>query len=225
MIATQGMTRNAHGDMRRGKLSGSMAADLMSGSFKVWNRMLRELRDPPPFYGVGPNTPAPLKWGKEHEDRALAIWWDRHPTLDLANPVCVAYHDTEDLLWSRHVVVSPDRVVYDPRQARVVSGVELKCPHDASKLQRWRVAGGCPPEHFDQCAFGRLVTNLPLWIFVAYDPRLTENDEFFEVEVPVPDSYLAEMYDKGTRFLQMLESGGEFEPTSRNASKMKEMFK
>lgn len=224
MIETQGMTRQAHGDMRRGKLSGSNAATLMSGSYRAWNTLLRELRSPPPFYGVSERTPAPLRWGKDHEDRALAIWWDRHPTLDLANPVCVAYHDTEDALWSRHVVVSPDRVVYDPREGRIIAGVELKCPYTEGKMLEWSRTKGCPPEHFDQCAFGRLVTNLPRWLFLAYDPRMPEHDEFFETEVAIPESYLAEMYEKGTRFLQMLESGGEFEPTTRKASKLKEMF-
>lgn len=218
------MNRTEHADMRRGKLSGSMAADLMSGSYRVWNRMLKELRQPPPFYGVGPNTPAPLKWGKTHEDRALAVWWDRHPTLDVFNPVCVAYHDANNPLWSRHVVVSPDRVVFDPRENKVVAGLELKCPYTEDKMPRWVMGKTCPAEHYDQCAFGRLVTNLPLWLFVAYDPRMAEGNEFFEVRVEVPDSYLAEMYEKGTRFLQMLDSGGEFEPTTRQAAKLKEMF-
>jgi hypothetical protein len=224
MIETQGMTRQAHGEMRRGKLSGSKAADLMSGSYVVWNRLLKELRAPPPFYGVGPNTPAPLRWGKEHEDRALAIWWDRHALLDVLNPVCMAYHDPANALWSKYVVVSPDRVAYDPRARQVVAGIELKCPFTEGKMAKWSLAKACPAEHFDQCAFGRLVTNLPLWLFVAYDPRMAEGNEFFEVQVAVPDSYLAEMYEKGTRFLQMLESGGEFQPTTRKASKLKEMF-
>lgn len=224
MIEVQGMTRDAHGEMRRGKLSGSMAKNLMSGSFKVWNRMLRELRAPAPFYGVGPNTPAPLKWGKQHEDRALAIWWDRHPILDLANPVCVAYHDVDDGLWSRNVVVSPDRVVYDPRAGKIVAGLELKCPYNEDKMPAWVRAKACPSEHYDQCAFGRLVTSLPLWLFVAYDPRMPESDEFFEVAVDVPDSYLAEMYERGTAFLRMLESGQEFQPTTRKAAYLKEMF-
>jgi hypothetical protein len=186
--------------------------------------MLKALREPRPFFGVGPNTPAPLRWGKEHEDRALAIWWERHALLDLANPVCVAYHNVEDPLWSRHAVVSPDRVVYDPREAKIVAGLELKAPFTEEKMPQWVLGKQCPAEHFDQCAFGRLVTNLPLWIFVAYDPRMAEGNEFFEVPVIVPESYLAEMYEKGTQFLRMLESGQEFEPTTRQAAKLKEMF-
>jgi hypothetical protein len=217
------VNRQDHGVMRRGKLSGSRAKDLMSGSFRVWNALLKELREPPPFYGVGPNTPAPLKWGKGHEDRALAIWWDKHPTLDLENPVCLNYHG-DDPLWARHVVVSPDRTIYDPAREVTIAGLELKCPYEEGKLARWAAAKACPAEHFDQCAFGRLVTGLPRWFFVAYDPRLAEEDQFFEVEVLVPQSYLDAMFEKGTTFLRMLESGGEFEPTSRNAAKLKEMF-
>jgi hypothetical protein len=216
------MNRSEHGDMRRGKLSGSMAKDLMSGSYRVWNRLLRDLRDPPPFYnGTSPNTPAPLRWGKEHENRALAIWWDKHPTLDLANPVCVPYRG-EDPLWTRNVVVSPDRVILSSE--KTVAGLELKCPYTEEQMPRWVAAKSCPPEHFDQCSFGRLVTGLPLWVFVAYDPRMAEENQFFEVEVPVPPSYLDEMFEKGTRLLTMLESGGEFEPTSRKAASLKEMF-
>ncbi len=221
-MTAQGITHEAHGEMRKGKLSGSMARDLMSGNYRTWNRMLKELRDPPPFYGVGPNTPAPLKWGKQHEDRALAIWWDRHPTVDLLNPVCVAYRG-DDPLWQRHVVTSPDRVIYDPRAGRVILGLEAKCPYTEGRMAAWITKGGCPPEHYDQCAFGTLVTGLP-WVFVAYDPRMAEGNEFFEVRVEVPQSYLDEMFEKGTRFLQMLESGGEFQPTTRQAAKLKEMF-
>lgn len=218
------MTRAAHGEMRRGKLSGSVASVLMSGSYRAWNTLLKELRNPSPFYGgMSPNTPAPLRWGKSHEDRALAIWWDRHALLDLVNPVCVAYRDPENGLWSRNAVTSPDRMVYDPRERRVIRGLELKCPYTEDKFPAWVRNKSCPAEHFDQCAFGQLVTGLE-WIFVAYDPRMSEGNEFFEVPVVVPDSYLAEMYDKGTRFLQMLESGSEFEPTTRQAAKLKEMF-
>jgi len=222
MIEAQGMTRAAHGDMRRGKLSGSMAKDLMSGSFRTWNRMLKALREPHPFFGVGPNTPAPLRWGKEHEDRALAIWWDKHPALDLMNPVCVAYRG-EDPVWQRNVVTSPDRVIYDPLKGSVTHGLEAKCPYNPNTMPKWVMSGGCPPEHYDQCAFGSLVTGIP-WVFVAYDPRMAEENELFEVEVLVPQSYLDEMFEKGTRFLLMLEGGGEFQPTSRQAAKLKEMF-
>lgn len=218
------MNRATHGDMRRGKLSGSRAAALMSGSYRQWNSLLKELRKPPPFYGVSARTPAPLAWGTNHEEQALAIWWDRHPRLDLVNPVCVAYHDPEDVLWSRHVVVSPDRMIYDPKPARVIGGLELKCPFLEGKLAAWRAQGVCPPEHFDQCAWGQLVTNIKQWRFVAFDPRLEEPEDFFEVEVAVPDGYLAKMYEQGTVFLRMLESGAEFEPTVRSAKRMKEMF-
>jgi hypothetical protein len=217
------MNRSEHGAMRAGKLSGTMAKDLMSGSFRAWNALLRELRSPRPFYGVGPNTPAPLAWGKRHEDRALAIWWDKHPMLDLENPVCVDYHDVDDPLWSKHVVTSPDRMVYDPRLRRVVRGLELKVPYTEDKMAGWVRSKACPAEHFDQCAWGQLVTGLP-WVFVAYDPRMAEENQFFEVDVIVPQSYLDDMYAKGTQLLRMLESGGEFVPTTRKAANLKEMF-
>jgi hypothetical protein len=202
-----------------------MARDLMTGSYKVWNRLLRDMRTPPPFYNVSQRTPAPLRWGKEHEDQACAIWWDKHPALDLANPVCVAYHDTTNTLWARNVVVSPDRMIYDPAAGKWVSGFELKCPFLQENHEQWRNARACPEEHYDQCAFGQLVTNIHKWVFCSFDPRQPNpDDQFFEVQVPVQQSYLDKMYELGTRFLEMFESGNTFQPTSRTAKRFKEMF-
>jgi hypothetical protein len=197
----------------------------MTGNPRVWNRMLRDLRNPPPFYNVTPNTPQPLAWGKQHEERALALWWDRHPLLDLDNPVCVPYHDETNGLWFRHTVVSPDRVIYDPSAKKAIAGLELKCPWTPGVVRKWIESGArCPDEHVDQCVFGMIVTGLPSWRFVAFDPREEEDFQFFDVPVLVPESYMNKMRDFGTRFLEMLESGNEFEPTAKRARRYKEMF-
>jgi hypothetical protein len=219
------VNRDEHGQMRRGHLSGSHAAALMSGSYRTWNTLLKELRDPKPFYdGTSPATPAPLRWGKETEPRACAVWWERHPNLELDNPVCVAYHDQGDPLWARHVVVSPDRLIYDPPAKRHIAGLEVKCPHTPTKLDGWRRAGHLPREYVPQCAFGRLVTGLSRWLFLGYDPREPEPEDFWEVELELPPDYLPRMYEYGTAVLLKLESGGEFEPSNPTASRYKEMF-
>lgn len=218
------MNRSEHESMRRGKLSGSKAAALMSGSFKQWNRLLKDLRSPQPFYGLSANTPAPLAHGLRNEPKALGIWWERHPALDLLNPGCVPYHDSNDPLWWRNAVVSPDRLVFDPAVNRIIAGIECKAPYNETQFPRWLDLGRCPDEHYAQCAFGQLITGLPSWRFIAYDPRWPEGSEFLEYEVAAPPDYLERMYELGTQLLRMYESGGEFEPTSRTAGNLKEMF-
>lgn len=197
----------------------------MSGSYRVWNRLLRDMRNPRPFYGVGPNTPAPLRWGQENEAQACAVWWDRHPELDLDNPVILNYHDESNGIWHRNTAVSPDRMIVDPISKKWVSGFELKCPYLQEKHFAWIQGGVCPGEHYPQCAWGMLMTGLREWVFCSFDPRLGDpTDQLFEVTVVADQAYLDDMYEKGTRLLEQYELGEDFSPPQASAKAFKEMF-
>jgi hypothetical protein len=221
------ISREEHGEQRRGRLTGSHAARLLSGNYKTWNTLLDEIRSPPPFYDVGPNTPPALAWGKDHEAQACAKFWESHPHFELHNPVFMRYHDAGNALRARWLGVSPDRMVSHITTDEVFAGLEAKCPFDQKKFFDWLASPyRVPEEHVPQCLFGALVTGKRWWYFTAFDPR--EDEHFYcalDIESLGYRALFRDLNEKTDRFLEVLDAGERFKPIDGTAKQFEEMFK
>lgn len=209
------MDRREHEAQRAGRLTSSMAAGLM-GSIKARNRVLDLIRNPRPFYDVGPNTPEPLAWGSRYEAQCLATFWDRHPEFVVEDPRFLRYHDPSDSLLYRYLGDSPDRMIRlagSRREEGYIAAVEAKCPYQQEIHYRYLGRGTVPDEYKPQCFFHMMVTGTDRCAFLSFDPRM-ENPEsrYVEIWVSVTDdrSYYEEMVRRTNELLEILDMGEVF---------------
>jgi hypothetical protein len=226
------MDRQAHAAARRGRLTSSKAHRLMTGSLSVWNALLDEIRNPAPFYDLGPNTPEPLAWGLTHEEQAIATFWDRYASYTIHNPRFLRYHDPADELRYKHLGDSPDRMLSTwtweaGDTGRYVATLEAKCPFVQEVHWRWLQEGVVPAEHKAQCFFHMLVTGTPECWFISFDPRM-ETDEYrlFAKSIRQSDDlpYALDMARKVDRFLEVLDTGDRFEILPTTADNIRSLF-
>lgn len=217
------MDRTEHGQARSGRLTGSMAHDLMHGSWRAWNTLLENIRNPRPFYGLedAPNMPAPLAWGQTHEREAAGKFWELHPELEVHDPRFLRYHDKDHHLRYERLGVSPDRMLSPAGQDGYTEGLEIKCPYQQAIFYEYANANYVPQIYKAQCYFGMLVSGLTTWRFFAYDPRTKEN---YEVQLISSPSYLDLMEAKVDEFLEVLDSGETFTAPEGNAKNFEDMF-
>lgn len=214
------MNRDEHGKARVGRITGSRIKDILNGDAATLERMRRVIQEDK-FYDVGPNTPAPLAWGKEHEKKVQAMFDMRHPELELGDPEkykFLPYWDLEHPLFAPHLGVSPDRVLVDSALPLplVIGGLETKAPYVAEKHQAYRHAGVCPPEYVPQCQFSMFVTNTPWWWFASGDPRETSDEyRYFEVRVERDLVYHEHIRARCTYFLERFLNGESFITNNR----------
>lgn len=227
------MDRSEHGKAREGRLTSSLAVRLMAGypnparPLKSWNTLLRDIRNPRPFFDLGPNTPAPLAWGTTHEPRAAAVFWDRHPEFDVHDPRFVRYHDPDHPLLYPYAGDSPDRMISLAGSAEWIAPLELKCPYQQEIHWGYLKARKIPAEYKAQCYWHMMVTGLPQVYFASYDPRMTDPDhQYFEILVRQDEdsAYAAAMLDRAVAFLEVLDSGDVFELPKTTSTSVRSMF-
>lgn len=221
------MDRQTHGEARQGRLTSTFANDLMHGSLTTWNRMLRDIRSPAPFYDVGPNTPEPLAWGTMHEDQAIANFWEAHPEFVISNPRFCRYHNQADGLRYKHLGDSPDRMLSRHGQESYCAAVEAKCPYVQEIHWRWAQAGVLPDEHKAQCYFHMLVSGVSECWFLSFDPRMeSEQWRLFAFHARQSDdpAFTERMERNVDRFLEVLDTGDEFEILPTTATNIRSLF-
>lgn len=204
----------------------------MTGTLSVWNTLLREIRNPEPFYDVGPNTPEPLRWGQMHEEQAIATFWDRYPEYAIHNPRFLRYHDPLDELRYRWLGDSPDRMLSGWHAAGTARGVwvgalEAKCPYVQSVHWQWLEADEIPAEHRAQCHFHMLVSGVSECWFISFDPRMESDDyRLFAKHLRQSDdaAFARELSAKVDRFLEVLDTGDEFDVPKTTADSVRRLF-
>lgn len=219
------MNREEHGKAREGRLTGSLVQRLMVGSWKVWNSVAKEMRNPRPFFHADdtPNMPAPLKWGQQNESEAAANFWERHPEFEIADPKFVPYTGDRPL-FREYVGVSPDRVLL--RDGAIVSGLEIKCPWDGEVHVATVKAGVVPASCRWQVYHEMLVTGVSEWWFLSYDPRAADPDwRYFELRVTADADAMAQLERTLAEFLEGYTSGQEFAPRAKTAADFELMFR
>lgn len=223
----QTIDREQHGALRAGRITGSIAQRIMTSSRSAWNTIARDLRNPRPFYSVEdtPNMPEALAWGQTHEKQATAEFWERHPEYDVWDPKFIYWHDPTDIVRVRHFGYSPDRLLSRTWTDTPIGGLETKCPFDQA-VHMAVVRGGCVPEWARwQVYHGMLVSDLPEWWFVSFDPRVQDPDwRYFECRVIPHPRDMERLRSTLDEFLHGFTMGERFAPLDPTAADLDRMF-
>lgn len=207
-----------HAAARRHRLTASRAADLMTGSYRVWNRLAWDMRGEQRILGQKSGVPA-LDWGIEHERQVLAWVWERHADWDIERGGLLLHHDREHPLFSRFCACSPDGV----RIADETWGIEVKAPFNPEIHLRYVRSGRVPEEYDAQIQFSLWCSGYPRWLFVTGDPRFDDN-RYMELAVEPDPVYQARLTELATEFLEGYSAGDEFKPRQPSAANFDKMF-
>lgn len=208
------MNRDEHGQARVGRITGSRVRDILYGGANVLERLRRDIQENK-FYDVGPNTPLPLKWGKSYERQAQALFWEKHPELEVEDRAFVPYWDQSHALFGKGLGVSPDKIIVDDA-GNIIGGLETKSPYVAGIHQGYIKAGVCPKEYIPQVQLSIFNCNTPDWWFASFDPRETSDHyRYFEVLVKRDDAMQELIQKRCTYFLERYISGEPFATTDR----------
>jgi len=203
---------------RQHRLTGSRAADLMSGSYKVWNTLARAMRGEQPILGQKCGIP-PLDWGIQYEPMVRGWVWERHPEWDIEAPDLVLYHDQEHPLFGPHVGCSPDGLILP-----VHWGLETKAPYNPEIHLSYVREGVLPEQYKPQVQFCLWASGWARWLFVSGDPRVEDDERYVEIEV-LPDlAYHARIEELAGEFLEGYLAGEEFRPRAMSAAAIDAMF-
>lgn len=221
------ITREEHGALRAGRITGSIAQRIMTSSRTAWNTIARDLRNPRPFYSVEdtPHMPPPLAWGQTYERQAAALFWDHHPEYDLWDPKFLYWHDPSDRVRVRHFGYSPDRLISPAGFDTPSGGLETKCPYD-QQVHMEVVRGRCVPVWAKwQVYWGMTVSDLPDWWFVSFDPRVEdERWRYFECRVIPDPKDLERLRSTVNEFLEGFTMEQRFTPLDPTAADLDRMF-
>lgn len=221
------LSREEHGALRAGRITGSAAQRIMTSSRTAWNTIAKDLRNPRPFYSVEdtPNMPAPLAWGQIHEKQAAGRFWDSHPEYDIWDPKFLYWHDATDRIRVRHLGYSPDRLLSRAGFDTPMGGLELKCPYDGA-VHLEVVRNRCVPEWCKwQILHGMWVSDLDDWWFVSFDPRVeAEGYNYFECRVIPSDRDMARLRSTINEFMEGFIAGERFTPREPSAADLDRMF-
>jgi hypothetical protein len=221
------ITREEHGALRAGRITGSIAQRIMTSSRTAWNTIARDLRNPRPFYSVEdtPNMPAPLAWGQIHEKQATARFWDRHPEYDVWDPKFLYWHDPTDRVRVRHFGYSPDRLLSRTWTDTPIGGLETKCPYDG-EVHLEVLRARCVPNWCKwQIYHGMWVSDLEDWWFVSYDPRVEADGlDYFECRVIPSAQDMTRLRSTLDEFLTGFTMGQRFTPLEPDAAALDRMF-
>lgn len=231
--------------LRQGKLTGSRVQKIMQGTWRAWNSVAAEMRDPKPFFTVdqAPNMPEALKWGQLTEPQAAARFWEEHEEYEIDNPRFLNWHDPKQTELYKYMAVSPDRMLrkvssitvpgrnpMEMEWRNVISdtysaGLELKCPYNGevhAETIRQRIL---PARHKWQVYHGMYVAGLDEWWFASFDPRVTEREyQMFDLHVRAERTEMRRLEATLNEFLDGFTSGRDFTPRGKTARDFSAMF-
>lgn len=214
------LTREEHGKVRAGRISGSVAQRIMTSSRQAWNTIARDLRDPRPFYSVDdtPNMPPPLAWGQSHESAAAGQFWFKHPEYDVLDPRFIYWHNPSDLVRLRHLGFSPDRLLSRAGFDTPIAGLEIKCPYDGEEHVATIRSRSLPEKYKWQIYHGMYVSDLPCWWFVSFDPRVQDESwRYHELLVEPNERDMKRLHDTITEFMEGFIANERFSPRTATA--------
>lgn len=221
------ITREEHGALRAGRITGSIAQRIMTSSRTAWNTIARDLRNPRPFFQLEdtPNMPEPLAHGQRYEKQAAGEFWDRHPEYDVWDPKFLYWHDATDRIRVRHLGYSPDRLLSKAGFDTPSGGLETKCPYD-EQVHMEVVRGRCVPVWCKwQIYHGMWVSDLEDWWFVSFDPRVEDEGwRYFECRVIPDPKDMARLRTTIDEFMQGFIMGERFTPLEPKAADFDRMF-
>lgn len=205
-------------DLRRHRLTGSRAADLMTGNYKVWNRLAWDMRSEQPILGQKRGIP-PLDWGIDNEPRVRAWCWERHPEWEIERVEFQPYHDQTHPLFADHVGCSPDGLIRPDGW-----GLEVKAPYNPANQLAYCRAGILPDIYVPQVQWCLWATGWPRFVFASGDPRIEDDERYFEIVVEPDLAYHARLEELATEFLEGYLSHEEFRPRAMTAATLDSMF-
>lgn len=221
------ITREEHGQLRAGRITGSIVQRLMTSSRGAWNRIAYDLRNPKPFFELEdtPNMPDALAWGQRHERMAAGEFWDRHPEYDVHDPKFIHWHDPTDRLRVRHFGYSPDKMLSRAGCDTRIGGLEIKCPWDGAIHVENIKCGRVPDRYRWQILWGMRVSALDEWWFVTFDPRVQDPDwRYHEIRVHPSPAEIQKMDATVSEFLDGFTMGVDFAPANPTAADFDKWF-
>lgn len=223
------ITREEHGELRAGRITGSIAQRIMDAVHRTtWNTIARDLRNPRPFYGVEdtPNMPEPLRWGQLREPQAAAHFWELHPEYDIHHVPFLHWHNPADRERHKWLGFSPDRMLTLPgHDSTWTSGLEIKCPWDNAIHTAVVKARTVPDWCIWQIYHGMWVTGLSRWWFVCFDPRPEAPEwRYFDCEVIAEEARMRKLTTTIDEFLESYSMGEEFKPRTLKAADFARLF-
>ena len=218
------LSKYKHSLARANRITSSRIGIIATGNYRAWNSMAEKIRTakPAPIRSRRPSGVKPLDWGHQHEDRACSLFWLQHAEYDMFDEHWRYWHDPRNKVMYELCGTSPDRTLY--QRLEMVSGVEAKCPWDQDIFRRYWSEGVLPEEYRPQVAWHMVVTDLPDWWFVSFDPRATESRQYFELRCERDYAYEAELMDRVTRFIEGYIAGEEFKPKQPTGRTYEELF-
>ena len=213
-----------HSLARANRITSSRVGTIINGNYRAWNTLAKKISQakPAPIGNQKDTGVAPLDWGHKHEDQACDSFWLRHPEYEMFDEHWRYWHDPRAKVFWERFGTSPDRTLY--QNAKLVSGVEAKCPYDPEIFRRYWSENRCPPEYMAQVTWHRIVTNTDYWWFVAFDPRAAEEVRYFEFKCERDPVYESMFMEKINRFLAGFLAGEEFKPILHNRQTYQDTF-
>lgn len=217
-----------HAAARQHRLTASRAADLLSGNYKTWNHLARNMREPQRILGKKCGVPS-LDWGVDNERQIRAWTWERHPEWHIMRGGFIPYHDQSHPLFAKHCGCTPDGIIHGyAGREHYTWGYEAKAPYDPEIHLSYVRKKQVPEKYWPQVQFSLWCAGpaLPVWVFATGDPRVAIADEerYFDTGV-VPDPEVhARISDMASRFLEGYTAGEEFRPLRATAAAFDKMF-
>ena len=190
-------------EARRGRVTGSTVAKIMTGGPKAWDTMLNKLQkeiDTPEIkLGTQQINAAPLRHGRKFEPIALANY---ELSRDIET-LPFGFITNEDFPGCGY---SPDNVWDNLKRL-----IEIKCPYNPNVHAMTVVHGKGAQDYKPQMQFGMALMDIEICDFISFDKRYPDpKDRLFVIPVERDMKYIEEMFNKVEDFLAMLDSGKRF---------------
>lgn len=218
------LSKYRHSLARANRITSSRIPVIATGNYRAWNTLAHKIRTakPAPIHSRRDSGVASLDWGHNNEDQCCERFWLRHPEYEVEDENWLYWHDPAARVFYELCGTSPDRTLYQRGQR--VSGIEAKCPYDQDIYTRYRLEDCCPPEYMPQIHWHMIVSNLPYWWFVSFDPREREDFQYVERRIERDPVYENELMDRVNRFIGGYLAGETFKPSQHTAETFKELF-
>lgn len=207
-----------HARARQHRLTASRAADLMTGSYKTWNRLAWDMRGEQRILGQKSGVPS-LDWGVEHDVQIRAWVWERHPEWSIENGGLLLYHDQEHPLFAKFCACSPDGIILPNRW-----GLEVKAPYNPDIHLAYARSGELPTDYVPQVQYSLWCSGYDRWLFASGDPRIDDDLKYTELAVRPDPAYQDRITELATEFLEGYSAGDEFQPRRPTAAMFNNMF-